>query len=222
MTCAWIAARRLRWTAVAAVSLVTVIAGVGGGAPLVGPALVLEEDLRPAGAIVVLNGDTPDRVDEAIALYREGWAPEIWLTQWPDSDEFATRIAAGEVVDGGTRTNMETLRKAGMPMSTVRVLPEPVRNTAEELAAVARAARARGLAAMIVVTSPPHTRRVRFIWNRAIGTPPIVVRHPGDSRWQLGRWWRDGEGRRAVMHEIAGLVVAGFLPPRATVTRSAE
>ena len=210
--------RSARWRAAAAGAVLAVLPAAIAGAGLVGSSLIVEEHVRPADAIVVMNGETPDRVDEAIALHREGWAPEIWLTQLPDSDDLATRIASGDVVDGGTRFNVERLRTAGVPMSAVRVLPEPVRNTAQELEAIARVARARHLSSMIVVTSAPHTRRTRFIWDRVIGVPPIVVRHPRDSRWALTRWWRDRETRGAVMHEIGGLLVA-FIQPR-TIART--
>jgi len=46
----------------------------------VGRWLVIEDPLGKAGAIVVLSGAMPLRAMEAAKLYREGYAPEIWLT----------------------------------------------------------------------------------------------------------------------------------------------
>src|SRR6202158_4346876 len=46
----------------------------------VGRWLVVEDPLVKARAIVVLSGAMPLRAIEAAKLYREGYAPEIWLT----------------------------------------------------------------------------------------------------------------------------------------------
>src|SRR5271168_3297338 len=42
--------------------------------------LVVEDPLEKAQAIVVLSGDMPLRASEAAKLYREGYAPSVWLT----------------------------------------------------------------------------------------------------------------------------------------------
>jgi len=46
----------------------------------IGRWLVMEDPLEKASAIVVLSGAMPARAIEAGKLYREGYAPEIWLT----------------------------------------------------------------------------------------------------------------------------------------------
>ena len=48
----------------------------------VGRWLIVEDPLEKANAIVVLSGRMPMRAREAAALYREGWAPQVWVT-WP-------------------------------------------------------------------------------------------------------------------------------------------
>jgi uncharacterized SAM-binding protein YcdF (DUF218 family) len=191
---------------IALVAMLMIVARVGSW-------LVVEDPLRSAAAIVVLNGDTPHRVHEAISLYRQGWAREIWLTQVPDSDALADRIRRGEVVDEGTRFNLKVLRDADVPTTSVRVLSTPIRSTAQELRALTREIRSTGGGVLIVVTSAPHTRRVRFLLDR-LGTTPSVVRHANASRWDLDRWWRHAETRKAVVHEMAGLAAA-FIGERA-------
>ena len=66
---------------------VRLLAVVGGGLVLgvlvffgVGRWLVVEDPLAKARAIVVLSGAMPSRALEAAKLYREGYAPEVWLT----------------------------------------------------------------------------------------------------------------------------------------------
>lgn len=45
----------------------------------VGPWLVDPDSLQHARAIVVLSGRMPYRAMEAAEIYRQGWAPGIWL-----------------------------------------------------------------------------------------------------------------------------------------------
>src|SRR5215470_11004194 len=47
----------------------------------VGRWLVREDPLTKGSAIVVLSGEIPDRALQAAKIYREGNAPEVWLTQ---------------------------------------------------------------------------------------------------------------------------------------------
>src|SRR5580704_6492395 len=68
-------------------TLRSLYAAVGGGLILavliffgVGRWLVVEDPLMKARAIMVLSGSMPLRAIEAAKLYREGYAPEIWLT----------------------------------------------------------------------------------------------------------------------------------------------
>src|ERR1700675_4526767 len=71
-----------------------VLSAVGGGLVLaiviffgVGRWLVVEDPLVKARAIVVLSGAMPLRAIEAAKLYREGYAPEIWLTHSTEPGE---------------------------------------------------------------------------------------------------------------------------------------
>jgi len=45
----------------------------------VGRWLVVDDTLQPARAIAVLSGLIPFRAMEAAEIYRQGWAPGIWL-----------------------------------------------------------------------------------------------------------------------------------------------
>src|SRR2546421_12450807 len=53
----------------------------------VGRWLVAEDPLGKASAIVVLSGAMPMRALEAATLYRDGYAPEVWLTHSTDPAE---------------------------------------------------------------------------------------------------------------------------------------
>jgi hypothetical protein len=52
----------------------------------VGRWLVIQDNLQPARAIVVLSGRMPFRAVEAAQIYHQGWGPEVWLFK-DDPDE---------------------------------------------------------------------------------------------------------------------------------------
>lgn len=175
--------------------------------------LVLEDPLARAQIIVVLNGSFPYRANEAAFLYRQEWAPEIWLTLVPTDTGRAAHHPAGGVVDVGTRSNARLLERLGVPARAVLVVEEGIFNTAEELRLVARALRCRGLDRVIVVTSKWHTRRTRIIWRTLVGDSiHAIVRHADAEPFDPDSWWRRLTEARMVAHEIGGLlnVWSGF------------
>jgi len=77
------------------------LSAIGGGGLVlavviffgVGRWLVVEDPLVKARAIVVLSGAMPLRAIEAGKLYREGYAPEIWLTHSTEPGETLEEMA---------------------------------------------------------------------------------------------------------------------------------
>ena len=60
----------------------TIVIGLGLLAlRMAGTWLIVDDALQPARSVVVLCGQVPFRAAEAAAVYRQGWAHEVWLTQ---------------------------------------------------------------------------------------------------------------------------------------------
>jgi uncharacterized SAM-binding protein YcdF (DUF218 family) len=137
--------------------------------------LSIEDPLRPCPAIVVLNGDTPSRVDEGARLHRTNAAAEVWLTDDPAS--------ADDHGDAGTRWNARRLVDLGVPPAAIHVVPGAARGTRAELEAVRAELARRRFECAVIVTSPLHTRRVKTTWARHVeSSPQAVVRAaPGAS-----------------------------------------
>jgi uncharacterized SAM-binding protein YcdF (DUF218 family) len=105
--------------------------------------------------------------------------------------------------------NQRVLMAQGVPADAIRILPEPSANTAQEVEQIARLARSRDASAVIIVTSEPHTRRVRFIWRRLVGdSPRLIVRHPVDDAFDAAHWWRNTGDALDVVREWLGLANA--------------
>jgi uncharacterized SAM-binding protein YcdF (DUF218 family) len=187
--------------------LAVVLAATAWSTTGLGRWLVVEDQLAPAAAIAVLNGDHPTRALEAARLYHAGWAPEVWLTQHPDEPVQAAQAARGELVDQGTRSNLAVLRAHGVPPGALRVLPGAIGNTLDEIILIARALHGHADAAAIIVTSAPHTRRAATLWRHHAGHLRAIVR-PARGDYDPRRWWAHDEARRIVVHEALGLILA--------------
>src|SRR5258708_10798071 len=128
----------------------------------VGRWLVVEDPLVKARAILGLSGAMPLRAVEAAKLYREGYAPEIWLTHSTEPE--ATLKEMGIPFSGEDSYNKLVLIHEGVPSEAIRILEPPIVNTADEIkTAAASLARENG-SVIIIVTTNAHTRRVRLLW----------------------------------------------------------
>src|SRR5271167_66769 len=130
----------------------------------VGRWLVVEDPLEKAQAIVVLSGRMPMRAMEAAKLYREGFAPKVWLTH--STEPGAMLKAMGVSYVGEDVYDMQVLVHEGVPADAIRLLEPPIINTADELSTVSGALEAGKGTNVIIVTTKVHTRRVRILWNR--------------------------------------------------------
>lgn len=173
---------------------------------LMGRALVVEDPLTRADAIVVVAGGTPDREEVAARLYREGLAPEVVLSNQFTPDRVRNLIALGARhldYQGEARVALE---QHGVPSQVIVALPTPVKTTEAELRIVGEAARARGWRRVILVTSPQHSRRVKLVWSReAPAGIEGLVRVVAEDKFLDGDWWRKRRQTEAVLHEYLGL-----------------
>src|SRR3989440_10240899 len=105
-----------------------VLCAVGGSGLLlalmiffgVGRWLVAEDPLGKASAIVVLSGAMPMRALEAAKLYREGYAPEVWLTH---STEPAETLEEMDIpFTGEDHYNALVLIHEGVPANAIHAL----------------------------------------------------------------------------------------------------
>jgi len=173
----------------------------------IGRWLVVEDQLEKARAIVVLSGSMPLRAIEAAKLYRDGYAPEIWLTH--STEPGKTLEGIGVAFSGEEYYNELVLIHEGVPPQAIHVLEPPIVNTADEIKAAAAAlTRGKGQA-VILVTTKVHTRRVRLLWQRlASGQGRAIVRAASADPFDSRHWWRTTSGALDVLREVLGLLNA--------------
>jgi uncharacterized SAM-binding protein YcdF (DUF218 family) len=174
---------------------------------LVGRWLVVEDPLEKAQAIAVLSGRMPLRAMEAAKLYREGYAPKVWLTH--STEPGATLGAMGIPYAGEDIYNLRVLIHEGVPLEAIRVLEPPIVNTADEVAAISGAMAEEKDTTVLIVTSKVHTRRVRTLWRRlSRSRGRAIVRAASDDPFEPGHWWRTTTDALDVVREVLGVLNA--------------
>jgi uncharacterized SAM-binding protein YcdF (DUF218 family) len=173
--------------------------------PMLGHWLVREDPIRPADAIAVLSGSFPQRALEAAELYRDGYAPKIWLTlpakqasgghTWPL--QYSSELA----------NNFQLLRFLGVPKDAIHVLGTPIVNTADELNAIDTGIKETGDSSVIIVTNKAHTRRVHSLWDKYhFGDGDVLVHGVSDDTFSPSRWWKNRYSREQAIHEFLGML----------------
>lgn len=173
--------------------------------------LVREDPVAHATAIVVLSGSLPFRAEAAASLYREGYAPEVWLTRPETPAEELSRLNIP--FQGEEQYDREVLMHLGVPANAIRILPREIVDTEQEIEEVSAALRGRldgqpgsRESRVIIVTSPQHTRRVRALWRRlALANEGAVVRAAWQDPFDCDHWWRNTRDAYAVVREFLGL-----------------
>jgi uncharacterized SAM-binding protein YcdF (DUF218 family) len=191
----------LRWTlglaGVAALLLAAAFVGLGHWleAPAGTPS--------PADVIVLLGGDSKGRLATGVGLYRRGMAP--WL------------VLAGDQGDGRPGPNrsstprLEYLLAAGVPRHAIDI-DDRAHNSREEAALTRELMRQRGWRRVLVVSDPPHMRRLSWIWARAFGgaDASYVLIAADVAWWQPDRWWADEWSWQFVRTEVAKIAYHPF------------
>jgi uncharacterized SAM-binding protein YcdF (DUF218 family) len=192
-------------------ALLTVVVGLVASAVIiflgVGRWLMVEDSLDKAQAIVVLSGRMPMRAKEAARLYNAGYAPQIWLTRAVEPAASLQQMHIAYI--GEDFFNSRVLMHEGVPSNAIHVLEQPISNTADEIRVIAdQLERERG-AAVIVVTTKAHTRRVRALWKELSGgRGRAIVRGASTDTFASDHWWRSTNDSLDVVREVLGLLNA--------------
>ena len=140
-----------------------------------------------ADIIVVLGGGY-SRPLYAADLYREGVAPQVWLSRiLPDETEARLR-ELGIPIPPETEVNRAILLKKGVPGKDIRLYGRDVNSTIDEADALAREYGGRGKT-IIIVTSRFHARRARLIFRRRLAGARVIA-CPTPYETFDRRWWR--------------------------------
>ncbi|PZA06391.1 MULTISPECIES: YdcF family protein [unclassified Meiothermus] len=169
--------------------------------------LASAEGLRndPRAAIVPLAGGR-ERVLYAAELFRQGYGRWFLATDMPLDvpgihERYADLVAREAIWQG-------------VPRSAIVLSDQTARTTYEEAQQVLEVARFRGWRSVLVVTSPYHTRRARWVFSEVFGSSGIashVVAAP-ERGYTPQNWWQSTDGLRNTWSEYLklGLRLLGY------------
>jgi len=164
-------------------------------------ALVVSEELARADALVVLAGSDAyvERTARAAALYREGRAPLVYVTDDGERGGWSPEL---ERNPSFAERAVWELERGGVPRGAIEVLPPPVLSTHGEAVLVRMCARQAGRRSLLLVTSGYHTRRALWTFRKEFEGEGVAVGvASAGQRPSPGAWWLSPRGWRAVAGE---------------------
>lgn len=153
---------------------------------------------RQADLIVALGGDTGQRVREAFRLYSEHYAGHILLTG----------IESGDAQTRPYYLNWRAAFLVAQGVPREMILFDPVSaNSWDEAANTRRLMEARGWERVLVISDPPHMRRLQWTWSKAFAGSGrqfwlIAAQMEG---WRADRWWLNEKSAHFVVMELIKL-----------------
>lgn len=188
---------RSRWLAAIGLLAAAAWAFMGAGRFLAAPARAAV----PADAAFVLGGDDGHRAMRAAQLHRDGYARHFVLTGAEDM--------AGEVLPAYLYWRAAVLARGGVPESAM-LLDTASSNSEEEAAYARRLAVSRGWKRVLVVSDPPHMRRLDRAWRSAFAGSGIeyVLVASRPRWWEPDRWWTSRKSAQFVLMEYIKLAYA--------------
>lgn len=174
----------------------------------IGTHVVSAEAPVAADAIVVLAGSLPDRILEAVDLYKEGWAPRIVLTKETGMPGIEVLQQRGVKIPEKHELNISIAEQLGVPREALVVLDGPANSTISEADIVLDWLRNSGSRRALIVTSKMHSYRAGLIYRARAGSGIEIVscasRH---DPYDPGSWWRSRGYVRRLVFEYQKLVI---------------
>jgi uncharacterized SAM-binding protein YcdF (DUF218 family) len=153
---------------------------------------VVSDQLGQADAIVVLGGSLDVRPAAAAQLYRRGISHRV--------------IVARAETDGGrhARLNRQALIRYGVPAAAISDFGFKQLSTYGEARGVLDWAKVTRTNSVIIPIESFSTRRVRWIFNRALGPTGIrtIVQALSPPGHIVDDWWRHAAGIRNFRNEL--------------------
>lgn len=155
-------------------------------------------DCQKVDAIVAISGgDTTARTDEAIKLYKNGWANKL--------------ILSGAAADKTGPSNAEAMRRQALDQGVSEsniILDETSETTKQNAANTHDLFAQNDIHSVILVTSAYHQRRAGLEFGQRAGMDIRIVNHPvtNDKHWSQW-WWMTPNGWYLALSEFFKITV---------------
>ena len=138
-----------------------------------------KQDCQADDAIVAISGgDTSARTDQAIQMYKNGWAPLM--------------VFSGAAADKDGPSNAKTMERraiaAGVPSDKI-LIDETSETTKQNATNAVNIFDQNHILSVILVTSAYHQRRAGLEFGKDAGSAIKIVNHPVPTDDQWSKWW---------------------------------
>ena len=168
----------------------------------IGNQLICEDKMEKVEAMFVLGGDPWDRGNEAVRLYKEGYAGKIICT-----GEIVPRLflIAGIEYPESELTQMNIIAQ-GVPESNVELLCKGT-STKEESDYILDYCKEHHISNLAIISSKFHTRRIRHTFRKKFRDAgmQLIIHGAASSAYDEDFWWRSEEGLIFVNNEYIKL-----------------
>jgi uncharacterized SAM-binding protein YcdF (DUF218 family) len=170
--------------------------------------LIVDDPPVAADAIVVLSGSFPDRILEAVSLYKDGYAAKILLCREPENRALDRLRARGVQVERGYELDRSVAEQLGVPAAAIQVTDRSAGSTFTEALEVLGYCRRKGYRSILLVTSKIHTHRASLIYRFLSGGQIRIISRPArEDDFRPDAWWSNRVSTRRVLIEYEKLLV---------------
>ncbi|MGE5390448.1 MAG: YdcF family protein [Deltaproteobacteria bacterium] len=193
------------------VVLFVIIAGLTYFVHNAGYYLVREDKLVSADVIVVLMGGGPERILEAVDLYKAGYGNRILMVE-NDQPGYKLLKSRKVSIPREADLNKSIGMQLGVPSNAFIILPGDAQSTQEEATHIKKYLKAHPeLGSIILVSSRYHTYRSAKIFERILNRDSgkkisIIARPSRYSAFNEKAWWKSQEDAEQVVYEYVKLV----------------
>lgn len=165
---------------------------------MIGNQLIDEDPIEKTPAVFVLSGDAWDRGNEAIKLYKQGFAEKIICT-----GENVPRLflIAGIPLPESELTQLHLLA-SGIPAHDIELLCKGT-STKEEADYILEYCKQRDIKKLAIVSTKFHTRRIGNTFRKKFEDAgmQLIIRGAPSSGYDENEWWKSENGLIFVNNE---------------------
>lgn len=152
-----------------------------------------------ADLIVILGGGVGARLKKGIELYRHEYSNKMFVTGFPEMDR--------DVLPTHSKWRIQYLIEQGIPKKSL-ILDDSAKNSYEEAVAVKKLMLENQWYKVLVVSDPPHLRRLSYIFSAVFETSNdlsflLVASEP--AWWAGNYWWSNTISAQFVLLEVVKL-----------------
>jgi uncharacterized SAM-binding protein YcdF (DUF218 family) len=181
-----------------------------GGCRRAGSWLVTENLPEHADALVILMGNFPERILQAVDVYDKDLANRMIIV-YESMGPYRELESRGASIVRTTEQARDASVALGVPAGSIIMLPGDARSTLDEAIAVRDYLKLNPTVdTLILVSSPAHTRRAKLIFRTAFrSTSAEVVVGCSPSRYSdfnPQSWWKRKEDIQSVLSEYVKII----------------